>query len=205
MAWRSRAQRSFLVRQRSPGVLTIHWHADYARWDESISSLEAFQYYIATMGHAPVKYTSVLVAVGTVMTGIFGMRIVLGSETNLLFDGACLFLIAASGMLYANKILPNVALLPPNVPPPPAIAVDGKSTRALHDIASSHAVLYVALLGIIVLQSAKYYSERLAHRERLEEVDARLTRRLRHLQQQERNEAEAAGAARPSFGPTEST
>ncbi|WFD36337.1 hypothetical protein MCUN1_003216 [Malassezia cuniculi] len=173
------------------GILTVHWHADYARWDANAPSLEALQYYTATMGVAPIKYTSVLVAVGSVMCAIFGARIIGGSEANLLFDGASLFLVGASGMLYANKIMP--------------IAVDRQTADALRDIASSHAVLYMALLGIIALQSAKYYSERLTERERLEEVDARLTRRIRQLQQQARDEADAAGTARPSFGPAEST
>ena len=57
----------------------------------------------------------------------------------------------------------------------------------LREIASSHAVMAVALLGIIVLQSGKYYSERLQGRERLEELDARLQRRLRRQQQQHKS------------------
>ena len=193
------------MRTGSPGILTIHWHADYARWDDSASAIDALEYYVATMVHAPIKYTSVLVTFGLAAVGIFGTRIICGTETNLLFDGASLFLVAASGMLYANKILPNVAILPPTVPPPPAKPVDDESSAALREIASSHAVLYIALLGIILLQSAKYYSERLEERERFEEVDARLTRRMRQRQQEERSAAEAAGLSRPSLGPAEST
>lgn len=56
----------------------------------------------------------------------------------------------------------------------------------LRELASTHILLSIALIGIILLQCGKYYSVRLQERERNEEVDVRLVRRLRQRQQQAR-------------------
>lgn len=50
-------------------------------------------------------------------------------------------------------------------------------------------------MGIVLLQCAKYYSERLQERERNEELDARLVRRLRHRQQEQRSRGESQSQA----------
>lgn len=52
----------------------------------------------------------------------------------------------------------------------------------LRDLASSNAVLAVALVGVLILQSGQYYSERLERRERVEENEARLRRKRRKLE-----------------------
>lgn len=82
--------------------------------------------------------------------------------------------------------------------PPP----ESMTTTKLHDLlmllrelASTHILLSIALIGIILLQCGKYYSVRLQERERNEEVDVRLVRRLRQRQQQER---ENGGSRRES-------
>ena len=56
----------------------------------------------------------------------------------------------------------------------------------LREVATSHAVLAVALVGVIILQSAQCYSERLEERERIEEDEARIRRRLRRKEQEEK-------------------
>ena len=58
----------------------------------------------------------------------------------------------------------------------------------LRDLASSNAVLAVALVGVLILQSGQYYSERLERREREEENEARLRRKKRKLER--RNQAQ---------------
>lgn len=52
----------------------------------------------------------------------------------------------------------------------------------LRELASSNAVLAVALVGVLILQSGQYYSERLERREREEENEARLRRKKRKLE-----------------------
>lgn len=51
----------------------------------------------------------------------------------------------------------------------------------LRELATSNAVLAVALVGVMVLQSGQFYSERLEDREQVEEMEARLARRRRRL------------------------
>lgn len=76
-----------------------------------------------------------------------------------------------------------------------------ETLTSLRDVASAHLLLSLALIGIVLLQCGKYYSERLQERERNEEVDARLVRRLRQLQHDERvRNGEANPNAAPSPG-----
>ena len=151
---------------------------------------EALRYYVMNTAAAPVPYAHVFMACLIAQMTLLGTKVVVGSESNVLFDGASLFLVLASCMLCYARVQPNLD------------GVQGATTAqqafgSLREIASSHAVISVALLGIILLQSGKYYSQRLQERERNEELDARLQRRLRQQQQQERKAAEGAGARVP--------
>ncbi|WFD21782.1 hypothetical protein MEQU1_000438 [Malassezia equina] len=180
------------------GMLGMHWRADHLilweseRTPESI--LVALQYYVSTVGAAPTKYTSVLLAVGTLQATILGGKMLMGSENNWLFDGASLFLVCASGVLYVNKIHPFVDALPSVMPPPQVLTASHfqQTLAVLRELASAHILLSMALIGIILLQCGKYYSVRLQERERNEEVDVRLVRRLRQIQQEERQSGNAS-------------
>lgn len=59
---------------------------------------------------------------------------------------------------------------------------------SLRDLASSNAVLAVALVGVLILQSGQYYSERLERREMVEENEARLRRKKRRLERSSQNQ-----------------
>lgn len=95
------------------------------------------------------------------------------------------------------------------LPPPPANPVGNFQTTltTLREVASAHVLLAMALIGIVLLQCGKYYSERLQERERNEEVDARVLRRLRQLQQDERlkNDSSNPTMAPSPGGPGAST
>ncbi|WFD25489.1 hypothetical protein MNAN1_000449 [Malassezia nana] len=179
------------------GMLGMHWRADHLiLWESNRtpeSVLVALQYYVSTVGAAPTKYTSVLLTVGTIQATILGTKMLMGSENNWLFDGASLFLVCASGVLYVNKIQPFVDALPSAMPPPQAFTPTFhlQMLALLRELASAHILLSMALIGIILLQCGKYYSVRLQERERNEEVDVRLVRRLRQLQQEERQSGKA--------------
>ena len=82
----------------------------------------------------------------------------------------------------------DVRALPSVMPPEDSIttAKFQELLILLRELASTHILLSIALIGIILLQCGKYYSVRLQERERNEEVDVRLVRRLRQRQQQER-------------------
>lgn len=82
-----------------------------------------------------------------------------------------------------------------------------ETLTSLREVASAHLLLSLALIGIVLLQCGKYYSERLQERERNEEVDMRLVRRLRQLQHDERvrNGEENPNAAPSPGGPGSST
>ncbi|CCU98175.1 unnamed protein product [Malassezia sympodialis ATCC 42132] len=178
------------------GMLGMHWRADHLilwesdRTPESV--LVALQYYVSTVGAAPTKYTTVLLVVGTIQATILGSKIFMGSENNWLFDGASLFLVCASGILYVNKIHPFVDALPSVMPPPQVLtsAHFQQTLGILRELASAHILLSMALIGIILLQCGKYYS-----RERNEEVDVRLVRRLRQLQQEERKSGQVTASS----------
>ena len=82
----------------------------------------------------------------------------------------------------------DVRALPSVMPPENSIttAKFQELLILLRELASTHILLSIALIGIILLQCGKYYSVRLQERERNEEVDVRLVRRLRQRQQQAR-------------------
>lgn len=90
-------------------------------------------------------------------------------------------------------------MLPPLSPVPRADPTNPSDAtfEPLRELAASHAVLAVALVGVILLQSGQYYSETLEERERIEEVEARLRRRQRkaRLEQERVASAAASGVA----------
>lgn len=104
------------------------------------------------------------------------------------------------GLAVQNQAPPSyVALTPnpvieiiPSITPPPAsqpLSHYAEVLSSLREVANAHVLLAMALLGIVLLQCGKFYSERLQERERNEEVDARILRRLRQLQQEERSKS----------------
>lgn len=96
-----------------------------------------------------------------------------------------------------TPLFPGVNLLPALAPVPLANPDDPRDSLLgpLRELASSNAVVAVALLGIIILQSGQYYSERLEERERVEEDEARVRRRRRRAAREERSRSEATSAA----------
>ncbi|KAL4400133.1 endoplasmic reticulum to Golgi vesicle-mediated transport protein [Malassezia pachydermatis] len=174
------------------GVLAMHWRADHLMlWEANLTKENvtiALQYYASTIGIAPQRYAHRLMAIGSIQIGILLLKMFTGGANNLLFDGASLFLILASSVLFFSKIQPCIEALPPSVPPPATLTPRQLQhwVALLRELASAHILLSMALLGVILLQCGKYYSVRLQERERNEEVDVRLVRRLRQLQQEER-------------------
>ena len=87
-------------------------------------------------------------------------------------------LVAAVATLYKTKLLPRTSRSPdtvidmlPSVTPPPAaqpLSFYAETLSALREVANAHALLAMALLGIVLLQCGKFYSERLQERERNE-------------------------------------
>ncbi|KAI3627666.1 hypothetical protein CBS14141_001667 [Malassezia furfur] len=205
--------RARYVRYLTKGILFMHWHADYILlWQEPARDREvlyALHYYLNTVGVWSDKYIAALFTVISIQISVLLFQIFSGKETNWLFDGASLFLVAAVATLYKTKLLPLIDMLPSVTPPPAAqpLSFYAETLSALREVANAHALLAMALLGIVLLQCGKFYSERLQERERNEEVDARLLRRLRHLQQEERskNHADAPTMAPSPGGPDAST
>lgn len=186
------------------GTLAIHWTADHLMlWQTPVtydSVLTAYTYYQDTMVEMPTYFHRILHGIGTLATLLLGSKALGGRESNWLFDGASLFLFGAAGLVYYHKIVPNLSTLPTRAPSPGASAVDHRDAvfGALREIASSHTVLAVALVGVILLQSGQYYSERLEERERIEEDEARIRRRQRRHEQEEKRKdrlLSATGAA----------
>lgn len=81
--------------------------------------------------------------------------------------------------------------LPAKTPTPTADPLNPRDgvLLSLRDLASSNAVLAVALVGVLILQSGQYYSERLERREMVEEDEARLRRRKRRLERSSQNQS----------------
>ncbi|KAL9940490.1 hypothetical protein V8E36_001195 [Tilletia maclaganii] len=177
------------------GTLALHWSADHLLlWQSPItptSLYRSFTYYSNSLlpvldspGHGPVLYAAGLLGSTVTLLKALG-----GRESNWLFDGASLFLYGSVGIVYYNNILINLRTLPTSWPgaipadppttPPVPIPGSDRIFLALREIASSNAIIAVALVGVILLQSAQYYSERLEERERIEEVDAKIRRRIR--------------------------
>lgn len=174
------------------GTLAMHWTADHLiLWQSPVtydSVVTAYTYYQDTMVEMPSIFSKLLHTVGTLAALLLISKALGGRESNWLFDGASLFLFGAAGLVYYHKIAPSLATLPPKAPLPGSAAVDGRDAVfiPLREIASSHTVLAVALVGVILLQSGQYYSERLEERERIEEDEARIRRRQRRREQEEK-------------------
>ncbi|PWN93068.1 hypothetical protein FA10DRAFT_263773 [Acaromyces ingoldii] len=170
------------------GTLAMHWTADHlVLWQSPVtrpSLLSAHIYYSHTLVSMPEYFTIGQYAVGTLGGVMLLAKVLGGRESNWLFDGASLFLYGASGIVYLQKIVPSLRALPATSPQPAADPMDPKDNvlLPLRDLASSNAVLAVALVGVLILQSGQYYSERLERRERVEENEARLRRKRRKLE-----------------------
>jgi hypothetical protein len=67
----------------------------------------------------------------------------------------------------------------------------------LRELASSNAVIAVALIGVLILQAGQYYSERLEERERIEEDEARVRRRRRRAEKLLATQAKLAATSAP--------
>ncbi|UZJ54570.1 hypothetical protein CBS101457_003890 [Exobasidium rhododendri] len=172
------------------GTLAMHWTADHlVLWQSPVtrpSLLSAHLYYTHTLVEMPAIFNTVQYAVGLAGSFILILKAAGGRESNWLFDGASLFLYGASGLVTLQKIVPSLYSLPPTTPPPQANPSNPTDDvlLPLRDLASSNAVLAVALVGVLILQSGQYYSERLERRERIEENEARLRRKRRRLERQ---------------------
>ncbi|GAK66508.1 uncharacterized protein PAN0_013d4730 [Moesziomyces antarcticus] len=174
------------------GTLAMHWTADHLiLWQAPVtydSVVTAYTYYQDTMVDMPSIHRKLLLGIGTLAALLLISKALGGRESNWLFDGASLFLFGAAGLVYYHKIEPSLATLPPRAPSPGSGAVDARDAvfAPLREIATSHTVLAVALVGVILLQSGQYYSERLEERERIEEDEARIRRRQRRREQEEK-------------------
>ncbi|EPQ31150.1 uncharacterized protein PFL1_01339 [Pseudozyma flocculosa PF-1] len=181
------------------GTLAIHWTADHLiLWQTPVthdSLRTAHVYYQNTMVDMSANFSKALHGVGLIGALLLISKALGGRESNWLFDGASLFLFGASGVLYYQKVVPSLRSLPPMSSSGRSGTVDARDATftPLREIASSHAVLAVALVGVILLQSGQYYSERLAERERIEEDEARIRRRQRRREQEEKEKAKRLG------------
>ncbi|GAC94842.1 hypothetical protein PHSY_002415 [Pseudozyma hubeiensis SY62] len=152
------------------GTLAMHWTADHLiLWQSPVtydSVVTAYTYYKDTMVEMPSIFSKFLHAVG------------------------------AAGLVYYHKIAPSLAALPLKAPSSGAAAVNARDAvfAPLREIATSHTVLAVALVGVILLQSGQYYSERLEERERIEEDEARLRRRQRRREQEEKRKLQTTAS-----------
>lgn len=182
------------------GTLAMHWTADHLiLWQSPVtydSVATAYTYYQDTMVDMPLVFQRLLHGSGTLVALLIISKALGGRESNWLFDGASLFLFGAAGLVYYHKIVPSLATLPPKAPSPGSAAVDARDAvfAPLREIATSHTVLAVALVGVIILQSGQYYSERLEERERIEEDEARIRRRQRRREQEEKRKEQMQSA-----------
>ncbi|CAO1638681.1 unnamed protein product [Sympodiomycopsis kandeliae] len=170
------------------GTLSMHWLADHLLlWQSPItheSLISAHAYYSNTVVSMQSPFNYILHA-GWILAASIVLSKILGGrrESNWLFDGASLFLYIAAGVVYFGRIRQNLNVLPPLTPAPSADPQNPADPTfvPLRELATSNAVLAVALVGVMILQSGQFYSERLEERERIEETEARLTRRRRKL------------------------
>ncbi|CAO1617000.1 unnamed protein product [Parajaminaea phylloscopi] len=173
------------------GILAMHWQADHLLlWQSPLtheSLISAHSYYSNTL-LAPVSsrapFVTILHGAWTAGAILVVTKLLRGrKESNWLFDGASLFLYAASLLVYSTRVLPSLSALPALVPAPKANPADPADATLLplRELASSNAVLAAALFGVVILQCGQYYSERLEERERTEESEARVARRRRRL------------------------
>lgn len=98
---------------------------------------------------------------------------------------------------YGPHLFTDLSHLPALSPAPQANPQDPRDSTLLplRELATSNAVLAAALIGVVVLQSGQYYSERLEERERVEEEEARLARRRRRLAAQgDKDRGKGAGS-----------
>ncbi|KAK0551005.1 hypothetical protein OC846_000131 [Tilletia horrida] len=199
------------------GTLALHWTADHLLlWQSPITSISlqrSYTYYAQSLipcldspPHSAILYGAGLLGSTTTLLKALG-----GRESNWLFDGASLFLFGSVGIVYYNNVLFNLRALPASWPQnsyklpstsSPVLGTD-RIFLSLREIASSHAILAVALVGVILLQSAQYYSERLEERERIEEMEAKIRRRIRKrdllIKEQERlSKANTSAVSAPS-------
>lgn len=188
----------------------VMWQSHVSRRDLA----EGLRYYTTTVGAHPHKYAYVLVGVCAVQVAVLTAEMIMGEETSWLFDGASLVLVLATGLLYYITLLPCTSPTSPvfsslqEVTPPAEMPVSqfASSLATLRDVAGAHILMCFALTGVVLLQCGKYYSERLQERERNEEVDVRLVRRQRQLQQAERTkQGPALRTAAPSVGGPEAS
>ncbi|CAO1627035.1 unnamed protein product [Jaminaea pallidilutea] len=180
------------------GILAVHWLADHlVLWQSPIthaSLVSAHGYYRNTLLEVGTSSSHRAIVALIHATWTIGAVLVVGKllkgrkESNWLFDGASLFLYAASLLVYFTRVLPSLTLLPSLRPAPRADPSNPSDPTLLplRELASSNAVLAAALVGIVVLQCGQYYSERLEEREAEEEMEARLTRRRRKLAEMEK-------------------
>jgi hypothetical protein len=182
----------------------MHWTADHLLlWQSPItreSLLSAQTYYNIALVNMPHAFHLIHMALATSGAAFLLTKALGGRESNWLFDGASLFLYGATAVVHVQKIVPSLAELPALHPVPAANPSNPRDSLLvpLRELASSNAVQAAALVGVLILQSGQYYSERLERRERIEETEARLRRKRRRLErrsQQALRENAASSAA----------
>ena len=93
------------------GTLSIHWQADYLLlWQAPVtcaSLREAHRYYVDILQVPQVRHTRLMQGSLAMLSTVLLSKLFVGSETNVLFDGASLFLVASVGVLYYTKTEPS--------------------------------------------------------------------------------------------------
>lgn len=178
----------------------MHWTADHlVLWQSPVthdSLVSAHIYYTHTLALIPPSFSLIQKVIGTAAAAFIVFKALGGRESNWLFDGASLFLYGAAVLAQVQKVVPSIAELPPLSPEPKANPADPRDATLvlLRDIASSNAVQAAALVGVIILQSGQYYSERLERRERVEETEAKLRRKRRRLERSQASGQDASAS-----------
>jgi len=162
------------------GILFTHWIADsLTLWQSPLTDdhLRTAAIYYSLFATLPQWMTWVLLAVAALGAASLLASFKEGEAGNVMFDGASIFLYLCTLYVYWSSVLPNLSEVF-SKPLPRTESIDVPFPDDLRqptiELASSHLICSVALTGILLLQTGRYWadSEDRSEREQDEKEEA---------------------------------
>ncbi|GAA5969792.1 hypothetical protein JCM11641_008042 [Rhodosporidiobolus odoratus] len=170
---------SFLI-----GSFYVHWLADHPLIWQGPSvpppAVAASLRYYSHIYHAPPLYVTTLTSTAGVALASAGIKLILNPVSGLLFDGATLLLLISALSVYSANVLAALRYLPLDhlKPGSPALQALEKTSgglgsalhnlgevrlvEALQSVAASHMIIAVSLTGVLALQGAQGWADRVS-------------------------------------------
>ncbi|KIM30153.1 hypothetical protein M408DRAFT_66726 [Serendipita vermifera MAFF 305830] len=144
------------------GILMTHWIADsLTLWKSPLTDAHLFTAatYYGLLAKMNVYMAATIVGIVTLGFMALVLSFQDGEVGNLMFDGASIFLYGIASAVYVYSAIPKLSSFTNLLFPSTATRFPTSLRQPTVELASSHLICAVALTGVMILQTAKYWAD----------------------------------------------